>query len=253
MKLIISQSIKTLNDYCAELLAKFIGENNEAKIGLATGNTPVGIYRSLVSLYQSGGVDFTDVRTFNLDEYLELPKSHQSSFYSFMRIHLFDHVNLKEEHIFIPDGEAVSPEQECIRYNQILNQAGQLDVQVLGVGLNGHIGFNEPSKKLSPHTHIVRLTEETRRVNSPAFSSINEVPTYAITMGVASILRANWILFMALGEEKAMIMKQALEGPISTGCPASLLQLHPNCTIFLDQKAATELDFNKPFYEVEYI
>lgn len=253
MELIISQSIKTLNDYCAELLSKCIKEKNEAKIGLATGNTPIGIYQSLVSLFQSGEVDFTNVRTYNLDEYLGLPKSHPSSFYSFMRRHLIDHVNLKEEHINIPHGKIASPEQECIRYNHILAQAGKLDVQILGIGLNGHIGFNEPSASLSPHTHIVKLTEETRRVNSPAFSSLDEVPTHAITMGVASILRSKSILFMALGKEKSKIMKQALEGPVTTQCPASLLQLHPNCTVFIDEKAASELDVKNNIYDVQYI
>ncbi|WLR51667.1 glucosamine-6-phosphate deaminase [Bacillus tianshenii] len=250
MELIVSKSINNLNDYSAQLLVSLMQATDGGKIGLATGNTPIGIYQSLVRLHQEGKADFSQTITYNLDEYCGLHKEHPSSFYTFMKQHLFDHVNLKRENIYIPDGEAEDVEEECRRYNSVLQHAGQLDAQILSLGLNGHIGFNEPGEELSPHTHVVTLTEQTREVNASAFSSIDEVPTHAITMGVASILRSKWILFMALGKKKASILKKSLEGPVTTECPASLLQLHPNVTFFLDDEAASELNLESGAYQV---
>lgn len=252
MKLIISNSVEKLNIHCSEIIADMIKINPELKLGLATGNTPIGIYRSLVSLFKNGKINFNDVRTFNLDEYLGISKDDPRSFSSFMKKHLFDHINLKNENINIPNGGAKDPQDECKRYDKILVQAGSIDVQILGVGLNGHIGYNEPNMNLSPYTHIETLAEVTRNTNSRIFSS-EEAPVQGITMGISSILQSKMIICMALGKEKAQVMKEVLEGQITTQCPASLLQSHPNCLFFLDEKAASKLNSKNIFFDIQYL
>lgn len=253
MKLIISNSVEKLNNHCSEIIAGMIQTNPKLKLGLATGKTPIGIYRSLVSLFKNGKINFNDVTTFNLDENLGISKDDPRSFSSFMKKHLFDHINLKNENINIPNGGAKDPQDECKRYDKILVQAGSIDVQILGVGLNGHIGYNEPNKNLSSYTHIETLAEVTRKASSRIFSTLEETPVQGITMGVSSISQSKMIICMALGKEKAQIMKKVLEGPITTQCPASLLQSHPNCLFFLDEDAASLLDLKKIFFDIQYL
>ncbi|AWB45804.1 glucosamine-6-phosphate deaminase [Paenibacillus sp. CAA11] len=224
------------NDIGAGIVASLLQTRPQAALGLATGSTPVGIYRRLVELYREGSVNFSQARTYNLDEYVGLPADHPQSYRQFMEEHLFRHVNILPHNTYIPSGSE-NPEAAVTEYDRLLEQAGPLDLQILGLGHNGHIGFNEPANKLHSRTHIVALDDRTREANARFFRSPDEVPTHAITMGIASILHAKQILLMAKGEDKAEIVARALKGPLTTHCPASLLQTHPNVTILVDAKA----------------
>lgn len=241
MKLKVFKNEEALDLAAANSVVEVIKANPEAALGLATGQTPVGLYQKLVQAYQNGQVSFKQVTTYNLDEYEGLAKDHPQSFYYFMKTHLFSKVDLTEGNIHIPDGAASDLETEAERYEALLKEAGQLDVQIMSIGLNGHIGFNEPGHTLKAKTHVVTLAEDTREVNSKAFLSLTEVPKRAITMGLESMMKAKKIVFIAKGEAKAAILKQAFKGPINPLVPGSLLQLHPNIEVYLDEKAAEYL------------
>jgi len=221
----------------AELIKSTVRFKPNAVLGLATGGTPVGIYKHLVQDAKQGLIHFKQVTTFNLDEYVGLPSDHPESYRAYMEKHLFAHVDIPAEQVNIPDGMATDLQAECDRYNRLLAQVGQIDLQILGLGHNGHIGFNEPASSLTSETHIVELKEETRQANARFFASIDEVPTHALTMGVGSILKAKTILLVVKGADKADIVHRALTGPITTDCPASLLQLHPHVIVLLDAAA----------------
>ena len=238
MNVWIYDSEEQLNEAGAGILSGLIRTNPRAVLGLATGGTPVGIYRKLASDYRRGMLSFAGVTTFNLDEYAGLPADHVQSYRTYMREHLFRHVDLPERQAHIPDGNAGDAEEECRRYDRLIEQAGQLDLQLLGIGHNGHIGFNEPAPGLVQGTHVVDLAEETRRANARFFDSFDQVPGQALTMGVGTILRAKSILLVAKGADKADIVQRALHGPITTECPASLLQTHPRLIVLLDRAAA---------------
>lgn len=241
MKLTVFKNEEELDLAAASSVVEVIKANPEATLGLATGQTPVGLYQKLVQAYQNGQVLFKQVTTYNIDEYAGLAKDHPQSFYYFMKTHLFSKVDLTEENIHIPDGVAPDLEAEAECYESLLQKARQLDVQILSIGLNGHIGFNEPGHTLHAETHVLTLTEDTREVNSQAFSSLADVPKKAITMGLGSMMKAKKIVFIAKGDAKAAILKQAFKGPIDPLVPASLLQLHPNIEVYLDEKAAKYL------------
>ncbi|HEX7055658.1 MAG TPA: glucosamine-6-phosphate deaminase [Bacilli bacterium] len=226
-----------LNQAGAGMFASLLQAKPAAVLGLATGSTPLGIYAELVKLYRKGMISFDKATTFNLDEYIGLSANHPQSYRSYMNEHLFRHINLPKDRMHIPDGNAANPEAECARYEKLLQAAGQIDLQLLGLGHNGHIGFNEPSDTLASETHIVKLAENTRAANARFFSSPAEVPTHAITMGVGSILRAKTIMLIARGQDKAEIVRRALTGPVTTQCPASLLQTHANVVVLLDKAA----------------
>lgn len=231
------QTNEQVNAAGAELIISLIRQQPHAVLGVATGSTPIGIYEQLVKSHQDGLFSFRGVTTFNLDEYVGLPPEHPESYHSYMQKHLFGHVDIAPQHIHIPDGMAANLEAECDRYNQLLSKVKQIDLQILGLGHNGHIGFNEPNNSLISDTHIVPLKEETRTANARFFPSIDDVPTHALTMGVGSILKAKTILLVVRGADKADIVHQALTGPITTECPASLLQTHPNVIVLLDSEA----------------
>ncbi|RUQ32461.1 glucosamine-6-phosphate deaminase [Peribacillus cavernae] len=235
-------SEEELNKAGAKVVIDLLMKKPSAILGLATGQSPVGIYKQLVKAYKKGIISFQLIKTFNLDEYIGLNKEHPQSFYMFMKQRFFDHVNIPSERSYIPDGIAPDFNEECIRYDRLLNK---IDLQILGIGHNGHIGFNEPGNYLSSRTHVVELTEETRIANSKYFSSLNKVPTHAITMGIGNILKAQKIVFVARGKEKAEIVFQSLFGPITTECPGSFLQLHPNLVVLLDKEAASYIDEGK--------
>lgn len=241
MNLYIFESEEELDHAAAESVIKVIRTNPNAKLGLATGQTPIGLYKKLVQAFENGRVSFKQVTTYNIDEYVGLGKDHPQSFFAYMNDYLFSKVDLSKEQIHIPNGMAEDLEKEAARYETLLNQAGQLDVQILSIGLNGHIGFNEPGTQLHAETHVVELTEETRKVNSKFFPSLADVPKKAITMGVGPMMKAKKIVFIAKGEAKAAILKQAFKGPIDLMVPGSLLQLHPNIEVYLDTKAASLL------------
>lgn len=230
-------SEQELNESGAGMITGLVLTKPDAVLGLATGGTPVGIYEELVKFCKKGRVSFKRVTTFNLDEYVGLPEDHPESYHTYMKRHLFDHIDIPQEQAHIPNGNASDPEEECRLYNKLLEAAKQIDLQILGLGHNGHIGFNEPDHSLISGTHLVHLKKETREANARFFDSIEDVPSQALTMGVGTILKAKTILLVVRGADKAEIVHRALTGPITTELPASLLQTHPNLVVLLDEAA----------------
>lgn len=200
-------------------------------LGLATGTTPIGTYKQLIEWQQKGDLDFSQVVTFNLDEYYGLPGTHPQSYRYFMDTHLFNHINIRKENTHVPDGTASDADAQCLAYEQAIEQAGGIDLQLLGIGHNGHIGFNEPGASYEKMTHLVELTENTIQANSRLFEHKEDVPTQALTMGMKSIMHAKRILLIAQRSAKIDILEQALYGPITPELPASILQLHPDLTV----------------------
>lgn len=201
----------------------------------------MGLYRELIAMYQRGEVDFSKVTTFNLDEYYPITPDHPQSYHYFMYQNLFNHINVQPENIHLPNGTAEPVEAECSNYERMIAAAGGIDLQVLGIGVNGHIGFNEPNPYLHARTHLTDLKEETIKVNSRFFQSEAEVPRQALTMGIGTILKARRILLLASGENKAQAIKKTVQGLVTTECPASFLQTHPDVTLLLDREAAALL------------
>jgi glucosamine-6-phosphate deaminase len=210
-------------------------------LGLATGGTPVGVYQRWVTRHRDGQVSFAAATTFNLDEYVGLPADHPQSYRSFMRTMLFDHVDLPKSKSFIPDGDAVDLSVAANDHEMNIRRAGGIDLQLLGVGQNGHIAFNEPGSTRQTRTRVVSLTRSTIEANSRFFDRIEDVPTQAITMGIATILESKSIMVMAVGESKATAVHNAIQGPVTADCPASFLQGHPGVTWCLDRAAASRL------------
>lgn len=202
-----------------------------AVLGLATGSTPVGAYEQLVRWYNKGDLDFSEVTTVNLDEYVGLSPENDQSYRYFMNHNLFDHVNVRKEHTFVPNGLAEDCSAECLAYEARIEALGGIDLQLLGIGGNGHIGFNEPGTAFETMTHIIELKDSTRQANARFFESIDDVPTHALTMGLKSIMQAKKILLVAAGSSKAEIIQKALYGPVTPEVPASILQLHPDLTV----------------------
>lgn len=235
------ETSEQLDVYAAELFTKLINEKPNAVLGLATGSTPIGIYEKMVENFILNKVSFKGVTTYNLDEYVGLTPDNDQSYAYYMKKHLFSRVDIPAIQTHLPDGMAEDPEAECKRYDAMLN-AHPADIQLLGLGHNGHIGFNEPDDELIAGTHIVKLKEETREANARFFASIDDVPREAYTMGVGSILKANTILLVVRGSDKARIVKEALTGPVTTEVPASLLQTHPRLIVLLDREAGRMLE-----------
>ncbi len=244
MEIVIVQDRAALADYAAQIIGKQIHTKPDSVLGLATGSTPVETYQRLVEAHKSKGLDFSKVRTFNLDEYLGLPRDHNQSYHFFMHDRLFNHVNIAPENVNLPDGMAMDPETACADYENKIADAGGIDLQLLGVGGNGHIAFNEPGSSLAGPTTIKVLTRQTVSDNARLFFDGNEeeVPKFAITMGVGSILAARKVLLIATGTEKAAIVRAFVEGPLTASVTASALQMHPNATIVLDEEAASKLE-----------
>lgn len=242
MKLHVARSVEEWNQISAQVIAGVIRERPDAVLGLATGNTPIGTYQQLVAMYQAGQLDFAKVRTFNLDEYLDIDPEHPASFISFMKQHLFDRVNLDPSRTHIPKSNPEDAESEAASYSRLLQSHGPCDLQVLGIGTNGHIGFNEPGTSFDSVTSVVQLAESTRQANAPAFGGDPaKVPSRAITMGIGEIMTAKKILLLANGAGKADIMRAALEGEVTEQVPASVLQRHPDLVVVCDEAAASRL------------
>lgn len=222
------------NYMCGQVLQK-----PNSVLGLATGSTPLKPYSQMIELYKKGVVDFSKVTTFNLDEYVNLDVNDKNSYHSFMHENLFDHINIPKENINFLDGNAEDPEEECRRYEEKIKAAGGIDIQLLGIGSNGHIAFNEPADCFQRWSHVVTLKESTVKDNSRFFKSIEEVPTQAVTMGIGSIMQAKKILIIAIGENKAKAIKQLIDGNVTPMCPASVLQFHTDVTLMLDKAAAS--------------
>ncbi len=226
----------------ARRIADELTANPRLVLGLPTGRTPIGLYQELVSLHAHGRADFSQARSFNLDEFFGVPGDSPHSYRHFMEQHLFSRINLPAAHVGFLDGVAPDAERECARYEAAIAAAGGIDLQVLGIGTNGHIGFNEPARELQPRTHQVRLRPETRRSNAALFGGdASRVPEAALSMGMATILQARAIVLVATGRSKASCVQQMLEGPITTDVPASFLQLHRSVEVMLDEPAAEKL------------
>lgn len=244
MQVIVVDDYEALSALAAGLVAGFLWARPDATLALPTGATPEGFYRALVAT----GVSFARVRTFNLDEYRGLPREHPGSFYHYMKTRLFDHVDLPPEHRFVLDGTTADPDAECRRYEEAIRQAGGIDLAVLGLGLNGHIGFNEPGTPWDSRTRLVTLAETTRRANARFFGGPEGVPREALTMGIGTILEARRILVLVSGEGKAAIVRRFLEGPVTPEVPATALRNHPHVTVILDRAAAGQLTGTPPVW-----
>ena len=226
----------------AELFTDIINNKNDAVLGLATGATPVPTYEKLIEAYNQGKVSFKDVRTFNLDEYCDLPKDDKNSYYTFMHENLFNAVDIKEENVNFLDGNVEDWEQESKRYADAMAAVGGIDIQLLGIGTNGHIGFNEPGDDFADGPFAVKLTQSTIDANSKYFEAVGDkMPEYALTMGIGDIMRAKKIVLIATGKSKAEAIKKLVEGEVTPSCPASILKLHADVTVFVDKESASLL------------
>ena len=241
MKIYRAENYDAMSRRAANILSAQVILKPDSVLGLATGSTPVGMYRQLVNWYEKGDIDFSQVHTVNLDEYLGLAPDHDQSYRYFMQQNLFDHINVRPENTNVPNGLASDPEAECRRYDQVIAGLGGIDLQVLGMGHNGHIGFNEPGETFELGTHVVDLTETTIQANARFFASKDEVPRRAITMGIKAIMQARHILVVVSGEDKAEIVRRAFAGPVTPLVPASILQMHPHLSLVGDEAALSLL------------
>ena len=241
MRFISCADYTAMSRQAANLISAQVIVKPNCVLGLATGSTPIGTYKQLIEWYNKGDLDFSQVRTVNLDEYVGLAPTHDQSYRYFMQTNLFDHVNIDPASTNVPNGMAADPEAECLRYNQVIRDMGGIDIQVLGMGHNGHIGFNEPGHAFELETHVVNLTESTIEANARFFASREEVPRRAITMGIKSIMQARQILVVVSGESKADIVKAAFTGPVVPEVPASILQMHPDVVLVGDKAALSKL------------
>ncbi|MCY7492767.1 glucosamine-6-phosphate deaminase [Bacillus safensis] len=239
MNIIEFESKDQLGKEAATIIARTIAAKPDAVLGLATGGTPIETYKELIQLHQAHQLSFKQTKTINLDEYAGLNPEHENSYMTYMKRHLFDHIDLPQDQYFLPDGNAAHLEKECLRYDQLIEDVGGIDLQLLGIGQNGHIGFNEPGTPFNSKTHVVQLDENTRQANARYFSSIDEVPTHAITMGIASILSSKKILLLASGKSKAKVIQYLEQAEIHPDFPASALKLHEDVTVLIDREAGS--------------
>ncbi len=238
MKVIVEDNYEMVSKIAAEILNDEIKRNPDVVLGLATGSTPIGMYKELINKHKTEGTNFSGVKTFNLDEYIGLDGDHPQSYRNFMNIQLFNHINIDPNNTFVPNGKAEDIEEVCKQYDEKIRIAGGIDVQILGIGENGHIAFNEPANELNAYTSVVDLTESTINANARFFNSIDDVPKKAITMGIATILKAKRIILLASGKNKYNVIKRLLENPVlCTDFPASMLLCHPDVTIIVDRDA----------------
>lgn len=233
MRIIKAQDYDDLSRKAANIIGAQIILNPTSVLGLATGGTPVGTYQNLIKGYQNGDLDFSGISTVNLDEYVGLSPSNDQSYRYFMDTQLFNHVNIAKERTSVPDGVASDMDLECKRYDALMEGLNGIDLQLLGLGMNGHIGFNEPADIFEKTTHVVELSEDTVNANARFFDNIEDVPRRAITIGIQSIMKAKKILLIVSGESKRQILDQVLNGPITPLVPASVLQLHPDLTVIM--------------------
>jgi glucosamine-6-phosphate deaminase len=241
MEIVIQPSQEAATKVAARLMARLLREKSDAVLGLATGSTPLPLYRELVQMK----LDWQRITTFNLDEYVGLAPQHPASYHYFMRENLFRHVNISEKNIHIPDGMTPDVPGFCRRYEEEIRAAGGIDLQLLGIGADGHIGFNEPSSSLASRTRIKTLTARTRKDNARHFGGEAQAPHHVITMGIGTIMESRHCLLLAFGKKKARAIAGAVEGPVTAMNPASALQLHPSVTICLDEAAASLLKMKR--------
>ena len=237
MEIIVVKNYQEMSSCAAKYFAKVISDKPDCVLGLATGDTPIGMYDCLAEEYRQGKLDFSRVRSVNLDEYYPITPDNNQSYRYFMNEKLFDRVNIRKDATMVPDGTAKDVESACRAYENAIDALGGIDIQVLGIGRNGHIGFNEPAKELIPFTHLTELTESTIEANARFFEDETQVPRHALTMGIQSVFKARKIILLASGANKAEAVCAMLKGNISTNCPPSLLCLHPDVTLICDRDA----------------
>lgn len=240
MRIYVTEDYNAMSHRVASILAAQVMLKPDCVLGLATGSTPVGAYKQLVEWYKKGDLDFAQVRSINLDEYVGLAPTHDQSYRYFMQSNLFDHVNIVPDNTNVPNGLAENAAEECRRYNEVIHTLGPIDLQLLGMGHNGHIGFNEPADAFELETHVVDLTDTTIQANARFFASADEVPRQAMTMGIQTVMQAKKVLVAVSGKDKAEIVKKAFTGPVTPNVPASILQMHPD-VILVGDKAALSL------------
>ena len=243
MKLIVVENYEELSKVAAQEYANVIKENPKAVLGLATGGSPIGMYKELIKMYENKELDFSNVTTVNLDEYVGLNPEHEQSYRHFMNENLFKHINVDITKTFVPNGLAEDLAAQCKEYDEKIKELGGIDVQLLGIGNNGHIAFNEPDTELSAGTHVISLTQNTIEANARFFDNIDDVPKTAITMGVGGIIKAKKIILIASGESKAEAIKGIFSGKITTENPASMLQMHRDAVVIVDKDAAKLLNY----------
>lgn len=242
MKIYKAKDYKDMSRKAANIISAQVIMKPNCVLGLATGSTPIGTYAQLVEWYNKGDLDFSEVTTVNLDEYKGLPRTNDQSYYYFMHQHLFDRVNIDPERTNVPNGMEPDAEKECGRYEELIRSLGGVDLQLLGLGHNGHIGFNEPGEAFEKETHCVELTESTIEANKRFFASADDVPKQAYTMGIKTIMQAKKILIVVNGENKADIVERAFFGPVTPEVPASILQLHNDVTLVGDEAALAKIE-----------
>ncbi len=241
MRIYQAADYKSMSRRTANIISAHVILKPNCVLGLATGSTPIGAYRQLIEWYNKGDLSFAETHTVNLDEYRGLSPHHEQSYRYFMQTNLFDHIDIKPENTNVPNGLAFDAEAECVRYNQVIRDLGGIDLQLLGLGHNGHIGFNEPDHAFELETHVVNLSESTINANKRFFASEAEVPRQALTMGTKNIMQARKILVAVSGEDKADIVLRAFTGPVVPDVPASILQMHPDVTLVGDRAALHKL------------
>ncbi|MBO5734396.1 MAG: glucosamine-6-phosphate deaminase [Clostridia bacterium] len=237
MRVIVCDTYEEMSKEAAKIMAAQVHLKPNCVLGLATGSTPVGAYNELVAMYKNGEIDFKDVTTFNLDEYYPIKRNNDQSYYYFMHDNLFNHINIPEERIHVLNGEVADPEKECADYDKHIVEHGGIDLQLLGIGRNGHIAFNEPDENLVAATHVTGLTEDTIDANARFFDDIKDVPTKSLTMGMAPIMKARKILILINGKGKHAALSKLLSGEISTSCPATMLNMHNDVVVICDKEA----------------
>ncbi len=242
MRIVVVDNYEEMSKKAATMVVSQVILKPDSVLGLATGDTPIGMYREIINIYKNQNLNFSHVKTFNLDEYYGLSKDNNQSYYYFMMNNLFNHVNIDKDNINIPNGMMNDIEKECKEYESSIVKAGGIDLQILGIGVNGHIGFNEPGESFEAETHLVNLDEKTIESNSRFFSSKDEVPTRAISMGIKTILYSKKIILLACGKNKADAIFKTIKGKITPNVPASILQLHEDVVVIVDKEAASKLD-----------
>ena len=240
MQIIRATDYDHMSRMAANIISAQVIMKPDCVLGLATGSSPIGTYKQLVEWYEKGDLDFGDVTTVNLDEYRGLPKDNDQSYDYFMHSHFFDFVNINPERTFLPDGMNDDPEKECARYEEVIRATGGVDLQLLGLGHNGHIGFNEPGEVFEKGTHCVDLQPSTIEANKRFFASADDVPKQAYSMGIQTIMMAKKILVVVSGEDKAEAVKNAFFGPVTPKVPGSILQMHPDVTVVADEAALSK-------------
>ncbi|OPJ57070.1 glucosamine-6-phosphate deaminase [Alkalithermobacter paradoxus] len=245
MKLYIVDDYNAMSKKAADIVSMQIKTKQNSVIGLATGSTPIGMYKELIKMHRKEKLDFSKIKTFNLDEYYKIHPQDNQSYRYYMMKNFFNHINIDHNNINIPNGMTNDTERECKLYEEKIQESGGIDLQILGIGTNAHIGFNEPNNKFEPYTHLVNLDKNTIKSNSRFFRSVEDVPAKAISMGIKTIMSSRKILLLANGDNKAQAIFESLKGPIVPQVPGSILQLHKDLTVIIDKKAARYLEVEK--------